>query len=50
MKKIILAAFLGATLGVFTAVKLTGPVLAKIILTKPMFMNNLTYLEIYLTA
>ena len=29
MKKIILAAFLGATLGVFTAVKLTGPVLAE---------------------
>ena len=29
MKKIILAAFLGATLGVFTAVKFTGPVLAE---------------------
>ena len=29
MKKIILAAFLGGTLGVFTAVKLTGPVLAE---------------------
>ncbi len=29
MKKIILAAFLGGTLGVFTAVKLSGPVLAE---------------------
>ena len=29
MKKIILAAFLGGTLGIFTAVKLTGPVLAE---------------------
>ena len=29
MKKIILAAFLGSTLGIFTAVKLTGPVLAE---------------------
>ena len=29
MKKIILAAFLGGTLGVFTAVELTGPVLAE---------------------
>ena len=29
MKKIILAALLGGTLGIFTAVKLTGPVLAK---------------------
>ena len=29
MKKIILAAFLGGTLGTFTAVKLTGPVLAE---------------------
>ena len=29
MKKIILAAFLGATLGIFTAVKFTGPVLAE---------------------
>ena len=28
MKKIILAAFLGTTLGIFTAVKFTGPVLA----------------------
>ncbi len=29
MKKIILAAFLGGTLGIFSAVKLTGPVLAE---------------------
>ena len=29
MKQIILAAFLGGTLGIFTAVKLTGPVLAE---------------------
>ena len=29
MKKIILAVFLGGTLGIFTAVKLTGPVLAE---------------------
>ena len=29
MKKIILAAFLGGTLGIFSAVKLAGPVLAE---------------------
>ena len=47
MKKIILAAFLGATLGVFTAVKLTGPILAENTLTKPMFMNNRLFGDIF---
>ena len=38
MKKIILAAFLGGTLGIFSAVKLAGPVLAE---------NNTDKAEVY---